>query len=239
MNTKYFNDDMQQLDPKNINAIHMPVLFLLDTSYSMDGEPIRKLQKSINRFKKDVCKNPQAADIVDICIMGFNGSPYMIQEWRPIGDMSPVELSAEGGTNITAAIEGAISKMRERTDVYADEGIELRVPWVIMLSDGYGGDVTDIAATIKQRTSEKKVKFWMLGIGGYDKETAAKLTEGKRILELADDAGYDFTDFFDFMSTSIKTVSTSAPGAKVHIDDPTEKPNSTLKHADLDAWLND
>lgn len=32
MNTKYFNDDMQQLDPKNINAIHMPVLFLLDTS---------------------------------------------------------------------------------------------------------------------------------------------------------------------------------------------------------------
>ena len=42
MNTKYFNDDMQQLDPKNINAIHMPVLFLLDTSYSMDGEPIRK-----------------------------------------------------------------------------------------------------------------------------------------------------------------------------------------------------
>ena len=239
MNTKYFNDDMQQLDPKNINTIHMPVLFLLDTSYSMDGEPIRKLQKSINRFKKDICKNPQAADIVDICIMGFNGNPYMIQEWRPIGDMSPVELSAEGGTNITAAIEGAIDKMRERTCVYENEGIDLRVPWIIMLSDGYGGDVTDIATTIKQRTSENKVKFWMLGVPGYDKETAAKLTEGKRIFELTDDAGFDFRDFFNFMSESIKNISTSTPGAKVHIDDPTEKPNSTLKHPNLDDWLND
>lgn len=239
MNTKYFVDDMQQIDPKNINAIHMPVIFILDTSYSMEGQAIRNLQKAVNRFKKDVCTNPQAADIVDVCVMGFNGSPYLIQDWRPISDMNPVELEANGGTNITAALEGAIDKMKERTREYESQGIELKVPWYILISDGYGGDVTEIANTVNQRTDDGKMKLWMLGVPGYDKESAAELTQGKRIFELTDGAKFDFNDYFDFMAELIKTVSTSAPGAKVHIDDPTTKEDSTLKHPNLDEWLND
>ena len=239
MNTKFYVDDMEAIDPKRINETHMLVQLLLDTSGSMQGSAIRNLQASVNRFKNDIMSNPKVADIVDVCVMGFNGEPYVIQNWRPISEMTEVHLEANGGTNLTAALEGSISKMRERTDLAAKQGVDIRVPWTIIISDGYGGDVTDIAKVMRERVAAKKVKLWFLGAQGYDKATAAKLTDGKCVFELKDEAGYDFTQFFDFMSESIKTVSTSVPGARVHVDDPTEKTDATIQKADLDAWLND
>ena len=107
-----------------------------------------------------------------------------------------------------------------------------------MITDGYGGDVTEIARIIKQRTADKKMQLWVLAVKGYDKETVAKLTDGKRVFELVDEAGYDFTDFFDFMAISIKAVSTSSPDQRIHVDNPLEKEDTNLKVPDLDDWLN-
>lgn len=238
MNTnKFYVEDMETIDPKRVGEEHIPVVLLLDTSGSMQGEGIRNLQASVNRFKDDIMSNPKAADIIDVCIMGFNGEPYVIQNWRPVSEMNNVNLSATGGTNITAALEGSIEKIRER--LYEEDNVSYRVPWIILISDGYGGDVTEIGKKMKHRTETKRSKLWFLGAPGYDKETAAKLTDGKRVFELKDEAGYDFTQFFDFMSKSLVVLSTSAPGTRVHVDDPTEEPGATMRKANLDDWLND
>ena len=58
------------------------------------------------------------------------------------------------------------------------------------------------------------------------------------MFELVDEAGYDFTDFFDFMAISIKAVSTSSPDQRIHVDNPLEKEDTNLKVPDLDDWLN-
>ena len=58
------------------------------------------------------------------------------------------------------------------------------------------------------------------------------------MFELVDEAGYDFTDFFDFMAISIKAVSTSSPDQRIHVDNPLEKEHTNLKVPDLDDWLN-
>ena len=236
---KFYVDDMETIDPKRVGELHMLILLLLDTSGSMQGTAIRNLQTSVNRFKNDIITNPKVADIVDICVMGFNGEPYLIQNWRPVSEMNEVNLTATGGTNLTAALEGALSKMRERTDQAYQDGVEIRVPWIILISDGYGGDVTEIGKVMRHRNDTKRSKLWFLGAQGYDKETAAKLTDGKCVFELTDEAGYDFTQFFDFMSESIKTVSLSRLGEHIHVDDPTEKPGATIRKANLDDWLND
>ena len=240
MNTnKFYVDDMEVVDPKRIGELHMLILLLLDTSGSMSGQAIRNLEASVNRFKNDIMTNPKVADIVDICVMGFNGEPYLIQNWRPVSEMNDVHLTASGGTNITAALEGALSKMRERTDQAYNCDVDIRVPWFILISDGYGGDVTEIGNVMRNRAKNKRSKLWFLGAQGYDKETAAKLTDGKCVFELTDEAGYDFTQFFDFMSESIKTKSLSRLGETIHVDDPTEKPGATIRKANLDDWLND
>lgn len=235
MNRNYnFND----YPPENVNMQHMPVAIVCDTSGSMSGTPIQNVNLSVNRFTEDVCKDPKAAGLVDVAVISFNHEPTVVQGFRPITELQPVQFSAGGGTNISAALEMAINKIRERCHLYEENGIEIKMPYIILITDGYGGDVTEISRIIKQRTADKKMQLWVLAVKGYDKETIAKLTDGKRVFELVNEDGYDFTDFFDLMAISIKVMSKSSSDQRIHVDNPLGKENTNLKVPNLDDWLN-
>ena len=53
--------------------------------------------------------------------------------------------------------------------------------------------------------------LWSLAVEGADKSMLNKLCGGKRSLVLK---GTDFTDFFDWMTKSMRSVSQSSPGEK-------------------------
>lgn len=236
----YNYGDYEEVAPENINESHMLVLIEGDNSGSMAGLPIQNVNKSINRFASDVCKDPKAAGRVDVAVIGFNDAPHIEQNWRPITEMNQVNFVAGGGTNISAALEKGVEMLRERGHLYEDVGIEVKMPYLILITDGYGGDVTEIAKVIKQRTAERKMKLWVLAVNGYDKKTVAQLTDGKRVFELVDEDGYDFSEFFDFMAVSVKAVSTSAPGQDtVSVKSDIGREGSNCRVPDLDAWLND
>lgn len=237
--SNYNYGDYEEVAPKVCNEPHMPVLIAGDISGSMTGLPIQNLNKSINRFASDVCKDPKAADLVDVAVIGFNEAPHIEQNWRPVSEMNQVEFTAGGGTNISAALEKGVDMLRERGHLYEDVGIEVKMPYLILITDGYGGDVTEIAKKIKQRTADRKMKLWVLAVKGYDKATVAQLTDGKRIFELVNEDGYDFTEFFDFMAVSVKAVSTSAPGQEtVNVKSDIGREGSSCRVPDLDDWLN-
>lgn len=238
MNNNYNFGDYE-LPPKHVNMQHMPVVLLCDTSGSMYGTPLQNATMAVNRFAADVCKDNKAAGLVDVAVIGFDEEPTVVQGFRPITELEPVQFTAGGGTNLSSALELAVNKLRERCKLYANNGIEIKMPYIILLTDGYGGDVTEISRIIRQRTADKKMQLWVLAVKGYDKETVAKLTDGKRVFELVDEKGYDFTDFFDFMAISIKAVSTSSADQRIHVDNPLEKKDTNLKVPDLDNWLND
>ena len=114
------------------------------------------------------------------------------------------------------------------------------MPYLIILTDGMGDNIDQISEEIRDRTNSKKMLPWFLGVSGYDKVTAGKITEGKRVFELTDENGYDFTDFFKVMEVSIKAVSTSAPGAKPVIKDeenPLNQEDCGVKVVNIDDWL--
>ena len=235
-----FNFNDGPLPPSNMCEPHMPVLILIDNSGSMSGPAISNVERSVNRFAADICKDPKAADRVDICVISFNDSANVIQDWCPITEMKKIELSAGGGTNMSAALRKAVDKLRERGHLYEDNGIEVRMPYLILLTDGMGDNIDLISEEIRDRTNSKKMLPWFLGVSGYDKTTAAKITEGKRVFELTDEKGFDFTDFFRVMEVSIKAVSTSAPGEKPVIKDeenPLNEENCGVKVVNIDDWL--
>ena len=68
---KNFND--YPIPPKHVNEPHMPVIILCDTSGSMSGVPIRNVNLSVNRFAKDVCKDPKASGLVDVAVSNALG----------------------------------------------------------------------------------------------------------------------------------------------------------------------
>lgn len=229
----YNYNDYPELPPVDINEPHMPVLLLLDNSISMYGKALQNLNSAVNRFSSDVCKDPKAAARVDVAVVSFNNEPTVVQNWRPITEMAPINLQACGGTDLNAALRLANQMVRERAHLYEDVGTEVKTPWIILVTDGKARNITDIANEIKQRTKDGKVKLWVLAVDGYDKETIAELTDGKRVVELVDGPSFDFSEFFNIMAVSIKAVSTSATGFGK------EEEGSNCRIPNLDEWLND
>lgn len=233
MNSKYkydftddFSDDITGLTAKRANEPTLYVLLLLDKSGSMHGTPIQNLSQAVNSFREELCQDPKAADIVETCIMTFNDQVQLVQDWCPVTEMAPVDLTAGGNTNISAAVEAALAKIHQATYAHESEIGPVRMPYLILLTDGAGGDVSKVAAKVQQRQNDRKLQMWCLGIKSpaYDEQTLTTLTGGPRVFELPDDGRFDFTPFFDLTALLIKTASVSVPGEDVVLDDRAAEP---------------
>lgn len=203
-----FNEEVPAII--NANEAHMACLLLLDTSGSMAGTAISELNSGLNRFKTEVCEDKTARDVLDIAIVEFNTNFNVIQDFVPIEYMQPVNLYANGGTNMAPAIEKAITMVDERSRFYRRTGSNPYKPWIVMVSDGFGGDISGVAEKIKTMEKDEKLNFFSLGVEGYDPKTLHELS-GKKVMKLT---GYDFASFFNWINKSMRSVSRSSPGEK-------------------------
>jgi len=195
----------------NANETHMALVFLLDTSGSMDGEPIRQLNDGLNKFKIEVCQSKQTRDILDVAIIEFNSKFRVVQEFVPVEYMEPVNLKANGGTEMSPAIDKALDMVNERSRFYRRSGSEPYKPWVLLISDGAPtDDITSVSQKIKSMENDGKVSFRSLGVEGYDPQVLHTLS-GQKVMKLL---GTDFSSFFDWVNKSMRAVSQGAPGDK-------------------------
>ena len=207
-----FNDEMPTII--STNESHMACLFLLDTSGSMiNGDAITSLNASINRFKEEVCKDERTKKILDVAIVEFNNSARLVQNWQPVAYMEPVNLIANGGTDMEGGLKMAIDMVRERSHFYyAVAGTVPYKPWIVMITDGYPNTSIDkIAADIAELEDNDKLHLWSLAVEGADESILNKLCGGKRVLKLK---GHDFSNFFDWVNMSMRSISRSTPGEK-------------------------
>ena len=198
---------------------HMSVIILVDKSGSVSGEAIQNINANLNHFKENVCENEIAAKCVDVCIVSFDSRVSVVQDWCPIREMAPVQLTADGGTELNGAIMTGVKKLRERNRLYAKNGIVEKKPYMIVMTDGYGGNINQAAALVERRIKDGKMKLFFLGFGDYDKATAAQLcrAHGNWCFEV-NSGSFNFNDFFDFVGNSVKAASVSAPGEDIRVD---------------------
>lgn len=210
------------------NEPHMALVFLLDVSGSMSGAPIESLNASINKFKEQVCADPRTTKILDVAIVAFNHETQVIMPFTPVAFMEPVTLIAGGGTDISPAVRVAVDMVGERSRFYRHTGTEPYKPWIFMISDGYGGDITEVSNMVQEKESGGFLKFFSLGVQGYDSKTLHQLC-GEKVLKLE---GYDFSGIFDWVHKSMRAVSVSSPGEKVKLD---KLPDNVNK--DVNDWF--
>ena len=160
---------------------HMACVLLLDTSGSMYGDPIDSLNRAVNDFKEQTSMDELAQKRVDIAIVQFGSTASVVQDFTPLPQMAPVSLSASGSTSMGAGIQLAIDLVKERNRFYNDMGTPCFKPWIFMITDGAPTD--DISAA-RQRIIEEenkgshgKLKFWAVGVPGYDESTLTSLTK--------------------------------------------------------------
>ena len=211
----------------NASEHHMALLFLLDTSGSMEQSiigknttPIKELNSAINRFKAEVCKDEHTKDILDVAVVEFNHEFRVVQEFSPIEYLRPVELQANGPTFISKPLDVALDMVTERSRFYRRSGAEPYKPWVVIITDGLAMDepseMNQIVQKANDMVDQEKVAIWSLAVGDAadDEEVLSMLHKlcGKRVLKLE---GYDFTGFLDWANKSMRAVSQSSPGEKV------------------------
>lgn len=211
MSQRTFNEIPPILSP---NEPHMALLFLLDVSGSMiENGAINSLNASVNKFKEQVCADSRTTEILDVAIVTFNHETQVVMPFTPVAYMEPVNLVASGGTEIAPAVQVAIDMVDERSRFYRHAGTEPYKPWIFMISDGYGGDVSAVSEVVRQKEAEGYLKFFSLGVEGYDSKTLHQLC-GEKVLKLN---GYDFTGILDWAHKSMRAVSVSSPGEKVRL----------------------
>ena len=190
-----------------------PVVLLLDTSGSMQGEPIKALNDGIKTFQQDVMRDTQATLSVETAIITFgNGGVKTVQDFVGIDQFTPPTLTAGDLTPMGKAIELALDLIEDHKAIYKTHGIQYYRPWIFLITDGAPTDQWNLAAQrVKQAEAENRVLFISVGVQGADMEKLKQISNKPPVLL----NGLDFRDLFQWLSNSMKRVSGGKIGAAI------------------------
>jgi uncharacterized protein YegL len=206
-----------------INVINIPfadnkearvaVVLVLDISYSMVGEKLKKLIEGVKLFIDSIKNDPQAYLSLELSIIVYNNEVEVLNDFCNVDDIKIEELEelqARGGTNTGAALIKAVDLLNQRKKDYKNNSISYYRPWLMCLTDGNATySIDDAVDLIREEERKNSINTYMIGIGqDIDMNTLSKLTTTDvfRLNDLA------FEDLFCWLSNSIIQVSVSEVG---------------------------
>jgi len=191
-----------------------PVVLLLDTSTSMDGEPIKELRRAVSRFYEELGTSKTVSGSVEICVVSFGYNDVSIErKFEPLREMksaSGIELFAGGMTPMGGAINVALHECDQRENYYRRQGVSAYKPVVVLMTDGgpnddWYGSVQELG----QRARNGKVITVPVGIGPHADMSVLEMVAGPR-MPATRLQGLDFKEFFKWLSSSIKNITTGS-----------------------------
>ena len=188
---------------------------VLDTSSSMDGEPIRELNAALAQFIAELRADDFASYAIELCVITFGSA---IREQLPFTpayqvDVNP-QLIADGATPMGEAVRRAVRMLEERKTEYKRQGVSYYQPWLVLMSDGAPTDDWHQAAEqLRGLAESKKLVSLPVGIGGADLRVLGEFSNrpAKPL------TGLKFREFFVWLSQSMARVSQSTPGTAVKL----------------------
>jgi uncharacterized protein YegL len=198
------------------NVDRVPIIIALDISYSMKNKPILQLSTAAANFLEEVKNISDTSKYMDICFITYNDEIVHDGEFASVRECKVPNLVASGGTNTSKAIRLALDKAENIKSYYKKEGYGYKQPWIVHISDGYGGEVEEVAKEVRTLQENDKLTFFSIGIG-----SSAPLTDMKKfghVFKLEDTN--HISKAFEWLSQSLAVIGNSRTGQKVNIPAP-------------------
>jgi len=193
-------------------------MLILDTSGSMQGEPINKLNAGLMTFSDEVKADFRASISLEISIITFNSYVESIQEPALIANFDMPGLVASGTTRLVDAVRLGMKKVEERKQWYKDTGQPYYRPFIVLITDGEpdrGQDMKGLSREIRAAVDAKRFSFYALGVRGYNHTKLASICPPNTPpMPLA---GYKFANFFKWLSNSISIINQSKEGETIQL----------------------
>ena len=206
--------------PKNFEQKCHCVL-VLDTSRSMAGKPIEELNEGLSRFVVEIKNDATASVRLEVSIIAFNSVVEVIQTPTLVDDLQVPTLSAKGTTKLVDAVRQALKLVEDRKTYYRETGQTYARPYVILISDGRpdpGQDTIALATEIQDGVEGKHFHFWCFYVNGADVDCLKGISHASfKPVYLVDS---DFISFFQWLSNSMSTISSSREGETVQLEQP-------------------
>jgi uncharacterized protein YegL len=211
---------------------HVAVVLLLDTSSSMISAElmnvpnITQLNEGLKTFKKELEEDSLARKRVDFAVITFGGSVKVINEFSSIENFDPPKsLAASGDALMGEAILKAIYFVGERLQTYREKRIRSYIPWIFIITDGEQNMLprssmwNEVVNKVHNGHKNKKFLFFTVCITSANIKLLTQIAPPEiQPIILKEDM---FKEMFRWLSHSLSKVSTSTPGDKIVLNDPT------------------
>jgi uncharacterized protein YegL len=194
-----------------------PCVLLLDTSLSMGGAPIAQLNDGVRTFKNELLQDPLATKRVEVAVVTF-GPVTVESDFHTVPHFNPRYMDTTADTPMGAAISMGIDMVARRKKEYKDAGISYYKPWIILITDGAPTDeYARAAAKVREGEAGKSFAFFAIGVEGANMDILKEISV-RAPIKLK---GLMFREFFQWLSASMKMVSSKNPGSNINLLPPT------------------
>jgi len=188
----------------------LPVYLLLDTSGSMNGEPIEAVKNGVQIMINSLRQNPQAIETAFISIITFDSSARQVVPLTDLASFQMVDIKATGTTALGEALQLVSNCIDHEVAKTTTEKKGDWKPLVFIMTDGIPTDNWQSGlAAFKQR----KVAYTIACAAGSGADTAIlkQITDNVLSLDTAD--SQSIARFFAWVTASIGVTSTKVEDA--------------------------
>ncbi|MGF6849303.1 uncharacterized protein YegL [Chitinophaga sp. W3I9] len=188
----------------------LPVYLLLDTSGSMNGEPIEAVKNGVQIMINSLRQNPQAIETAFISIITFDSSARQAVPLTDLASFQMVDIKATGTTALGEALQLVSNCIDHEVAKTTTEKKGDWKPLVFIMTDGIPTDNWQSGLTaFKQR----KVAYTIACAAGSGADTAIlkQITDNVLSLDTAD--SQSIARFFAWVTASIGVTSTKVEDA--------------------------